>query len=87
MIIKIFMDGIYELLYAITSPIRLLPNVALPVAFTNAIATANGFLSALNSLIPIDTIIILLSLYIGFELAYLTYKFIMWLIKRFPTQS
>jgi hypothetical protein len=87
MIIKLFTDAMYALIYVITSPIRLLPDVSLPIAFTNAITTANGYISSINTIIPVDTIILLIKLYIVIELAYFTYKLIMWLIKRFPTQS
>ena len=87
MIIAIFTNFIYALIYVITSPIRLLPDVALPSSFTGAIITANGYISSLNTILPIDTIITLLLLYIGVEVAYFGYKLIMWLIKRFPTQS
>ena len=87
MIIKLFMDTMFALIYVITSPIRLLPDVSLPVGFTNAITTANGYISSINTIIPVDTILTLLGIYISIELAYFGYKMIMWLIKRFPTQS
>lgn len=87
MIIKGFIDMIYGLIYLITLPITLLPDVSLPAGFTNAITTANGYLRSLDVIIPIQTVLTLLGIYIAIELAYFTYKLIMWLIKRFPTQS
>jgi hypothetical protein len=87
MITATFLNLIYYILYGITSPIRLLPDVSLPAGFTSAMTTASSYYSSLNAILPLDTILILLGIYIAIEVAYLTYKLIMWLIKRFPTQS
>lgn len=78
---------IFGLVYLVTRPIALLPDVTLPVNFTNAITTANGYLSSLNSFVPVDVILTLLSISLALEFAYFTFKMIMWVIKRFPTQS
>lgn len=87
MILTIFLDLIYYLIYAITSPIRLLADATLPSGFLSAIQTSGGYISSLNQILPIDTILALLSIYVGIEIAFLSYKLIMWLIKRLPTQS
>ena len=87
MIFALILNFIYAGVFLITSPIRLLPDVALPASFTSAIVTANGYIASLNGILPVDTIILLLKLFIGIEVAYFAYKFIMWLIKRLPTQS
>jgi hypothetical protein len=87
MITSALINVIYYVLYGITSPIRLLPDVVLPSGFTSAMTTASGYYTSLNSILPLDTMITLLGIYITIEVAYLSYKLIMWLIKRFPTQS
>lgn len=87
MIIKLFINTIYALIYLITSPIRLLPDVSLPEGFISAISNANGLLATINSVVPVDTILTLLQISLIIETAYLSYKMIMWIIKRFPTQS
>lgn len=87
MIVTAFIQTIYYLVYAICSPFLLLPNVTLPQAFADTITTASGYLSSLNSFLPIDTIITILKISIAIEVAYLTFKLIMWVIKRIPTQS
>jgi len=87
MIVAGFINIIYSLIYALTSPFRLLPDVSLSGNFASAISTANGYIHSLDFIVPMDTIINLLGMYIIIETAYLTYKIIMWLIKRFPTQS
>lgn len=77
----------YSLIFLLSAPIRLLPSVTIPASFASAMDTASGYLTAVNSFIPVDTILLLLNIFVGIEIAYLTYKFIMWVVKRFPTQS
>lgn len=80
-------NALYAIVYIISSPLRLLSDVVIPVAFNNAIATVSGYLKALDTILPIDTILTLLGISVGIEVAYLIYKLVMWVIKRFPTQS
>lgn len=87
MILTGLINAIYYIIFLVTTPIRILPNASLPEAFTSAILTANGYISSLNSIVPIDTILAIIALYVVIEGSYLTYKLTMWLIKRFPTQS
>lgn len=87
MILVAIINTLYYLLYALTSPFRLLPDVTLPVGFTSAITTANGYIKSLDQIVPIDTLLVLIALYVSIELAYFGYKFTMWVIKRLPTQS
>lgn len=67
--------------------IGLLPNVPIQSTFVTSVNTASGYVSSMNFVVPIDTIISILLFSIGFEVAYLLYKVIYWVIKRFPTQS
>lgn len=87
MIFQAILNTLYQVISFIAYPLKQLPDVSLGTGFTDAINTANGYLSALNDIIPIDTILTLLGVYVAIETAYFTYKFIMWVIKRFPTQS
>jgi len=87
MIFIAIINTIYAVVYIVLSPIRALPDVTLPANFNTAISSASGYITPLNALIPIDTLIQIISLIVVIELSYFTYKFIMWLIKRLPTQS
>lgn len=80
-------NALYAIVYIISSPLRLLNDVTMPVAFSNAMATVAGYLKAIDTVVPIDTIITILKISIAIEVAYLTYKLVMWVIRRFPTQS
>ena len=87
MIWNLFIQLVYNLVYLITLPIRLLPDINMDSSFANAMTTASGYLKSMDSFIPVATLIFIIKLYIVIELGYLTYKGIMWFIKRFPTQS
>lgn len=87
MITDAIINAIYAIVYLISSPLRLLNDVVMPVKFTQAMTTVNNYLAGLNVLLPIDTIITLLTISITIEVAYLSYKLVMWIIRRFPTQS
>jgi hypothetical protein len=87
MITNLIINALYAIVYLISSPLRLLNNVVIPDSFNTAILTVGGYLKALDTILPIDTILLLLGISITIELAYFSYKVIMWIIKRFPTQS
>ena len=87
MIADIFLYTIYGLVYTLTYPIRLLADVSLNSGISEAINTATTYLASVSAFLPISTIFVILGIYIGIEIAIFTYKAIMWIIKRFPTQS
>ena len=78
---------VYAFIFGISYPLRLLPDVSLPSALSSAITTANGYISALNVILPMDTILAVLSTVFALELSVFTYKIIMWVVHRLPTQS
>jgi hypothetical protein len=82
-------DGIITLLYGavliLTSPLRLLNDVSLSSSFNSSITTAGKYFHSLNEILPISTMIEILGISLAFELAYLTYKGIMWVIKKIPS--
>jgi len=87
MITNFILTLIFGLVYAITIPIVNLNDVVMSDSFATSITTANGYISSLNTFIPVDTIIQILGVFLVIEGAVLTYKLIMWVIKRIPTQS
>lgn len=87
MITNAIIYALYQIVHFVAFPVLALDNVVFPDGFYTAISSIAGYLSALNKFLPIDTILIILEISIAIEVAYLTYKLIMWVIKRFPTQS
>ena len=67
--------------------ISLLPKMPVTSSLSTAVTTANSYISALNWIIPVDTLLHILDIFIGFEGTYLTFKITMWVLKRLPTQS
>lgn len=87
MILTAILNLAYVIIYTLTYPLRYLNDVTLPTSFVNSMTTASGYLSIFNVLIPLDDLLIILTIFIIIEGAYLAYKGIMWVVKRFPTQS
>lgn len=73
-----------KLLFVLTLPFRILPDVVLPDGVNSAIASASGSLAGLNSIVPIDTLIIVLKAMIVLEIAILAFKGLNWLIRKIP---
>jgi hypothetical protein len=77
---------LYGIVYLILYPIRLLPDVSLPSGITSAVTTVSGYLAALYAVLPITTtaLMAVLGLFLTAEAAILTYKGIMWLVRKIP---
>jgi hypothetical protein len=84
MITTAILGIIYAFIFAITSPLRLLADVSLDSNFASSIQTASGYYHAVNGFIPVDTMLTILGISLVFEGLYLTYKLIMWVIKKIP---
>jgi len=84
MIIGILLSGIFAVLYAITSPLRLLADVSLPAGLASAVSTANGYISSFNAFLPLSTMITILGLVFGIELLIISYRIIVWVITKIP---
>lgn len=76
---------IFLVVTTITSPLRLLNDVALDSEFAISIATASTYLSAINTFLPMTTLLTVLGFFITFETLFFTYKLLMWVIKKIPT--
>lgn len=83
--------GILTLFYAFVnwafSPIISLPDASLPAGFDNAMAQATTYLSMANAIVPISTLITILTLLVSIEVGIFIYKVIMWVVKKIPTIS
>jgi hypothetical protein len=78
------------LIYAsIGGLLLLLPDVSDTGVFTQAMTTASHYISAMYITFPTicNTLLAIFAFDIAFEVAYLLYKAIYWVIRRFPTQS
>ena len=87
MITDLILGGIYAFVFLVTYPLRLLSDVVMPTQFSSAVTTANSYLSTANGIFPVDTLIQVVGIFLLIETGVILYKLIMWIIKRFPTQS
>jgi hypothetical protein len=75
---------LYGAVLLLTLPLRLLPDVTLPIGLSNSIVTANGYLSAFNAFLPIGTALQVFSAILIIEAGVITYKLIMWILTKIP---
>jgi hypothetical protein len=85
MITNAILSILYTFIYTITSPLRLLGDVVLDSNFASSIITASGYYHSVNTILPMDTMLAILGISLAIELAYATFKVIMWVIKKIPT--
>jgi len=85
MITNAILFVLLKVLYLVLTPIRLLPDITLPASVSNAISTVSQYLSSVNTLIPIDQLLTILGALLSIEALILTYKIIMWVVKKIPT--
>jgi len=76
---------LYGVVYAIISPLLLLPDASLPDGIVSAVSEASSHLAAVEVVVPVNTILAILAAFVAIEAAIFTYKGIMWLIKKIPT--
>lgn len=84
MITNFLLYILYLVIKVVISPITLLPNASLPVGLSSALTTASGYISAFNTMLPMTTILLVVSTILIVELAIFTFKMINWVIKKIP---
>jgi multimeric flavodoxin WrbA len=84
MITSFLLKAFHALVYIMLYPIRLLPDVDLTGNIGSAITTAGSYLSGLNDIIPIGTILAAIGLILVVEGAIFVYKGVNWLIRKIP---
>jgi len=77
----------YWFSWILTEPIRLFDNVSINSYFGSAVDTAGSYFSTINTIFPIDTLMIIVELFIAVETGIGIYKIIMWIIHRIPGQG
>jgi len=87
MIINLFIYVVVSLLSIVILPLRLLPDVTVEGPVGSAIATGATYIALFQTMVPLSTVFTILGIVFFIELAIFTYKVIMWVIRRFPTQS
>ena len=85
MIFVPFLAVILAALYAILSPLLLLPDVSLDSGITSSIVTVGNWIHSIDQFFPVhETIGIFLSVFLGYEVAYFLIKLLNWIIRKIP---
>lgn len=84
MIPQIFLGMLYAVIYLLTSPLRLLNDVTIDSGITSAVIQAKSYLSIVDPLVPMSTLLIVFGSMLGIEIIIASYKLIMWVIKKIP---
>jgi len=84
MITTILLTIFYNFIWAILWPIRILPDVSLPADFLASFGVIGGYLSGLNEIVPVATILTILGLILTIEGSILLYKSIKWVYQKIP---
>jgi hypothetical protein len=84
MIIDAIIYVLYGVVYLITSPLRLLSDVTLPAQITSTITAVGSNLALLDTILPVDNLLIIMGLFLTIETGIFFYKGIMWTIKKIP---
>lgn len=87
MIIDFLLRVIYTAVVLIFSPILSLADVTLNPGVTSALVQVKSYLAVIDSFFPVSTLIVVLGNILLVDAGIVLYRVIMWIIKRFPTQS
>lgn len=84
MIFNILLYFFYPFLVGITNA---LPSVDQTSGFATAVQSMSPYLSTLAQVLPVATILLIVTFDVVFEGAYKVYQVVYWLIKKIPTIS
>lgn len=75
---------IYGFIWAITSPFRLMADVALPANITGAVASASSALAPLAVVLPLVSLVSVLAIFLSVEGAIAIFKIIKFVYTKIP---
>jgi len=84
MITTAFISVLIGLLFVLISPVLLLPNVTIDSSFSVAIATASGYLASANAILPVISLLAIVTFFVLFETGYAIYKAVKWVYSKLP---
>lgn len=87
MIPGIFISGLFAIIYVVTAPIRLLPDVTSTSFGVSQIATISGWVSSAVAILPMTQLFIIIGLMLAIENHVILYRALMWVITKIPGVS
>jgi len=87
MVVSALLYLVFYVVNVLTTPLQLLSDVSANSTFVQGITNSTHYLATFNNFVPLSDIVIVLSLIISIEIILASYKIIMWVVRRLPTQS
>jgi len=87
MITNFFLILVYYALLVLTSPLMLLSDVSADSSVVTSISTAVSYIATWNQILPLAAVFSVVGSIIAIEVIIASYKVIMWVLRRVPTQS
>lgn len=87
MITDAILQFVYYFVWFLSIPLRAMDSVTLPQGIIDAIQAGQTALAPFNAFVPLNQMMLVLGVAISYEVGYITYKLVMWGIRRLPTQS
>ena len=87
MITNALLSLLYAAIALLIAPLNLLPNATINPNVSSALAQVGDYFAIMNGIFPIGTLLAVLGAVLSVEVFILTYKVIMWVIKKIPTIS
>jgi len=84
MITTAILFALYGAITLILSPLLLLPDVSISSGVATAISNASSYVSILNTVLPVQTIVTFFLVFLAVELGIFTYKLIKWVYNKIP---
>lgn len=84
MITDVILYTLASLVNLLLFPLRNLPDATLPDWLANSLSASASYINALGYVLPIGTIVAILSFYIVFEGVVWSYKIIRWAYNKIP---
>jgi hypothetical protein len=82
----LLLNILYLGVWVLIAPVRLLPVATLPSGLSTALGTVGGYFAAMNTVIPVTTATLLavIGTVLTVEVGILSYKGVMWVIRKIP---
>lgn len=87
MIIAFFLDILFLIVSGLLYPIKKLDDVSVESGIGSAINNGIHYIANFNEILPLSTLFIIFGIILSIEASIGLFKIIMWIIRRFPTQS
>jgi len=84
MITTAFIAVLIGIVFALVSPVLLLPDVSLDSGLGSAVANVADYIALADQIVPMLTLVAIVSFFVVFEGGYAIYKAVKWVYNKIP---